>query len=174
MVAATRAVEADRAYGIAHVSKGVLLALSMGESRMDEALDSVRRGLELNPHETHALIGFAFVENMAGNSESAIKHLQHSLRASPRDPMLPHLNQQLAMSCFGARRYSEGVAYALRGIGDAPGLPALHAYPEMKKAGGGKIINIGSMASYVGGPRWTAYGPAKAGIVRLSKNCASA
>jgi 2-deoxy-D-gluconate 3-dehydrogenase len=48
------------------------------------------------------------------------------------------------------------------------------AYPEMKKAGGGKIINIGSMASYMGGPRWTAYGPSKAGIVQLSKNCASA
>jgi 2-dehydro-3-deoxy-D-gluconate 5-dehydrogenase len=48
------------------------------------------------------------------------------------------------------------------------------AYPQMKKAGGGKIINIGSMASYMGGPRWTAYGPAKAGIVQLSKNCASA
>ena len=48
------------------------------------------------------------------------------------------------------------------------------AYPELKKAGGGKIINIGSMASYIGGPLWTAYGPAKAGIVQLSKNCASA
>jgi 2-deoxy-D-gluconate 3-dehydrogenase len=48
------------------------------------------------------------------------------------------------------------------------------AYPELKKAGGGKIINIGSMASYMGGPIWTAYGPAKAGIVQLSKNCASA
>ena len=48
------------------------------------------------------------------------------------------------------------------------------AYPEMKKAGRGKIINIGSMASYIGGALWTAYGPAKSGIVQLSKNCASA
>lgn len=48
------------------------------------------------------------------------------------------------------------------------------AYPELKKAGGGKIINIGSMASYIGGARWTAYGPAKAGIVQLSRNCAAA
>ena len=48
------------------------------------------------------------------------------------------------------------------------------AYPEMKKAGGGKIINIGSMASYMGAPRWTAYGSAKGGVVQLSKNCASA
>jgi 2-deoxy-D-gluconate 3-dehydrogenase len=47
------------------------------------------------------------------------------------------------------------------------------AYPELKKSGTGKIINIGSMASYMGGPLWTAYGPAKAGIVQLSKNCAS-
>lgn len=48
------------------------------------------------------------------------------------------------------------------------------AHPEMKKAGGGKIINIGSMASYIGGARWTVYGPTKAAIIQLSKNCASA
>ena len=48
------------------------------------------------------------------------------------------------------------------------------AYVELKKAGGGKIINIGSMASYIGGSLWTAYGPAKAGIIQLSKNCAAA
>lgn len=48
------------------------------------------------------------------------------------------------------------------------------AYPDLKKSGHGKIINIGSMASYIGGARWTAYGPAKAGIVQLSKNCAAA
>jgi 2-deoxy-D-gluconate 3-dehydrogenase len=48
------------------------------------------------------------------------------------------------------------------------------AYPELKKSGSGKIINIGSMASYIGGARWTAYGPAKSGIVQLSKNCAAA
>ncbi|MDI1282757.1 MAG: glucose 1-dehydrogenase [Reyranella sp.] len=48
------------------------------------------------------------------------------------------------------------------------------AHPEMKKTGGGKIINIGSMASYIGGARWTVYGPTKAAIIQLSRNCASA
>lgn len=48
------------------------------------------------------------------------------------------------------------------------------AYPEMRKAGGGKIINIGSMASHLGSALWTAYGPAKSGIVQLSRNCAAA
>lgn len=47
------------------------------------------------------------------------------------------------------------------------------AYPEMRKVGRGKIINIGSMA-YIGVALWTAYGPAKSGIVQLSKNCAFA
>lgn len=48
------------------------------------------------------------------------------------------------------------------------------AYPQLKKAGGGKIINIGSMASYMGAPNWTAYGASKGGIVQLTKNCAAA
>jgi 2-deoxy-D-gluconate 3-dehydrogenase len=48
------------------------------------------------------------------------------------------------------------------------------AYPEMKKAGGGKIINIGSAYSYLGGPRTTAYGSAKGAILQFSKSCASA
>jgi 2-deoxy-D-gluconate 3-dehydrogenase len=30
------------------------------------------------------------------------------------------------------------------------------AYPQLKKAGGGKNIYIRSMASYIGGARWTA------------------
>jgi 2-dehydro-3-deoxy-D-gluconate 5-dehydrogenase len=48
------------------------------------------------------------------------------------------------------------------------------AYPEMKKAGGGKIINIGSMASYLSFPVVPAYGASKAGIIQLSRACASA
>ena len=48
------------------------------------------------------------------------------------------------------------------------------AHPEMKKAGGGKIINIGSMASYIGHARFPVYGPTKAGIIQLSRSCASA
>ena len=40
------------------------------------------------------------------------------------------------------------------------------AIPEMRKAGGGSIINISSTAGLVGGPRSTAY-PASKGAVRL-------
>jgi len=47
-------------------------------------------------------------------------------------------------------------------------------YPAMKKIGGGKIINIGSMASIFGGARIAAYGASKGGIVQLMRSLAVA
>ncbi len=48
------------------------------------------------------------------------------------------------------------------------------AYPAMRRAGRGKIINIGSMLSLFGAPYATAYGASKGGIVQLSRSLASA
>jgi 2-dehydro-3-deoxy-D-gluconate 5-dehydrogenase len=47
-------------------------------------------------------------------------------------------------------------------------------YPEMKKAGGGKIINIGSMMSIFGAPLTTAYAASKGGIVQMTRALATA
>jgi 2-deoxy-D-gluconate 3-dehydrogenase len=48
------------------------------------------------------------------------------------------------------------------------------AYPEMKRAGGGKIINIGSMTSIFGVPFALPYAAAKGGIVKFSRVLATA
>ena len=48
------------------------------------------------------------------------------------------------------------------------------AYPEMKKAGGGKIVNIGSMMSIFGAAYLAPYAASKAGIVQLTKALACA
>ena len=48
------------------------------------------------------------------------------------------------------------------------------AYAEMKKAGGGKIINIGSMMSIFGASFAPAYAASKGGIVQLTKATAVA
>jgi 2-deoxy-D-gluconate 3-dehydrogenase len=48
------------------------------------------------------------------------------------------------------------------------------AYPHMVKAGGGKIINTGSMLSIFGMPHAVAYGASKGGIVQMSKSLATA
>ncbi|MCW5744622.1 MAG: glucose 1-dehydrogenase [Alphaproteobacteria bacterium] len=48
------------------------------------------------------------------------------------------------------------------------------AYPHMKKAGGGKIINIGSMMSIFGASFTPAYAASKGGLVQFTKVCATA
>jgi len=48
------------------------------------------------------------------------------------------------------------------------------AYPHMKRAGGGKIINIGSMMSLFGASFVAPYGASKGGIVQLTKALATA
>ncbi len=47
-------------------------------------------------------------------------------------------------------------------------------YPAMKKAGGGKIINIGSMTCILGGAKLVPYGASKGGIVTMMRNLAVA
>jgi 2-deoxy-D-gluconate 3-dehydrogenase len=47
-------------------------------------------------------------------------------------------------------------------------------YAHMKRAGGGKIINTGSMLSIFGAPFAPAYGASKGGIVQLTKSMATA
>ena len=47
-------------------------------------------------------------------------------------------------------------------------------YPAMKAAGGGKIINIGSMMSIFGASFAPAYAASKGGIVQFTRSCACA
>ena len=53
-------------------------------------------------------------------------------------------------------------------------LCARAAYAPMKRGGGGKIINIGSLFSTFGGPLAAAYGASKGGTVQLTKSLAAA
>ena len=48
------------------------------------------------------------------------------------------------------------------------------AYPHMKAAGGGKIVNVGSMLSIFGASFAPAYGASKGGVVQLTKSLAVA
>jgi len=48
------------------------------------------------------------------------------------------------------------------------------AYPHMRKAGGGKIVNIGSIMSHLAAPFTVAYSASKGGLVQLTKALATA
>ena len=51
---------------------------------------------------------------------------------------------------------------------------AQSAYPHMKRAGGGKVVNVGSMLSLFGTSFAAPYGASKGGIVQLTKALAAA
>jgi 2-dehydro-3-deoxy-D-gluconate 5-dehydrogenase len=53
-------------------------------------------------------------------------------------------------------------------------LCARAAHPHLKRAGGGKVINIGSMLSIFGASFAPAYGASKGGVVQLTRSQASA
>jgi len=53
-------------------------------------------------------------------------------------------------------------------------LCARAAYPEMKRAGGGKIVNVGSILSIFGASFAPVYGASKGGVVQLTKSLAVA
>jgi 2-deoxy-D-gluconate 3-dehydrogenase len=55
-----------------------------------------------------------------------------------------------------------------------PFLCAQAVHPAMKRAGGGKIIAIGSMTSLFGAPFAAPYGASKGGVVQLAKGLATA
>jgi adenylate cyclase len=128
MAAVDRMLELDRLSSTAHVWKGMFLLFSPGEDRNDDALASARYGHELNPHDMTSLWCLAFTETMTGSPERSIELTQEALRRSPRDPLRPHLGQQLTMATFHAGRYAESVEHARNTIAEAPGLPALHAF----------------------------------------------
>jgi 2-deoxy-D-gluconate 3-dehydrogenase len=71
---------------------------------------------------------------------------------------------------LSAEEYDEILDINLRGAF----LCAKAVYPTMKAAGGGKVINIGSMTSLFGGAKLMAYGASKGGIVSMTKALASA
>ena len=69
-----------------------------------------------------------------------------------------------------AAEYDEVLSTNLR----AAFLCSKAVYPAMKKSGGGKIINIGSMTSIFGGAKLLPYGTSKGGIVAMTRSLAVA
>jgi 2-deoxy-D-gluconate 3-dehydrogenase len=79
-----------------------------------------------------------------------------NIRKQPQDLSLDDWDQVLRVNLTSAFLMSKAV------------------YASMKRAGGGKIINIGSMTSILGAPFAAAYASTKGGIVQLTKSLALA
>jgi len=91
-----------------------------------------------------------------GRLDILVNNAGINIRKQPQDYALAEWNQILATNLTSAF------------------LCAQASYPEMRKAGGGKIVNIGSMMSIFGASFTTAYAASKGGIVQMTKSLATA
>jgi 2-deoxy-D-gluconate 3-dehydrogenase len=99
---------------------------------------------------------FATVEREVGGLDILVNNAGTNVRKQPQDYTLADWHHVLDTNLTSAFLCSRA------------------AYAPMKAAGGGKIINIGSMMSIFGVSFSPAYGPSKGGIVQLTKSLATA
>ena len=137
--AATSAISIDRNDCRGYLQKAMLLAFAPQADSNNGALANARRAYELNPNDTSALQILAFVEALAGDTRSALEHLNQQLRMSPRDPFRYGIYNQFAMTWFLAGRYSEGADCAAAGIEEAPRHGTLHGWLALNCVGLGEL-----------------------------------
>jgi 2-deoxy-D-gluconate 3-dehydrogenase len=99
---------------------------------------------------------FAGVQARHGRLDILVNNAGSTIRKPPQDFSLDDWNQVMDVNLTSAF------------------LCARAAYPLMKAAGAGKIINIGSILSIFGAPYAPAYCASKGGIVQLTKSLATA
>jgi 2-deoxy-D-gluconate 3-dehydrogenase len=102
----------------------------------------------------HAMI--AAVERQCGRLDILVNNAGTSIRAAPQALSLADWHTVMDTNLTSAFVCCQAV------------------HPAMQRAGGGKIINIGSMMSIFGAPYGAAYAASKGGIVQLTKALATA
>jgi len=109
----------------------------------------VREEAQINAAVSRALDAFGRIDILVNNAGTNIRKMPQEFQTDEWDEVL-HTNLR---SVFV---FSKAV------------------YPAMKTAGGGKIVNIGSMMSIFGGPKFAPYGASKGGVVQLTRSLATA
>ena len=99
---------------------------------------------------------FAEVQARHGRLHILVNNAGSTVRKPPQDFSLDDWNQVMDVNLTSAF------------------LCARAAYPLMLQAGGGKVINIGSILSVLGAPYAPAYCASKGGIVQLTRSLATA
>ncbi len=124
---ARKALEVGKDDALALAAAGFGLAFLGGE--LDAGLALIDRALDLNPNLAGAWHASGWMRAYVGDPETAIDHLAHAIRLSPRDPEMRQfwIGTSLAMRCAG--RYDESMLWAAKVLQESPDfLPALISY----------------------------------------------
>jgi len=151
------------ALGLAEMGADIVIA-ARNQQKIDSACDEIKERFGVR------VLGVSFevreeeqIREMVGKAEDTFERIDilvnnagMNIRKMPQD--------------YKSSEWDEVLDVNLR----SPFLLCQAVYPAMKRAGGGKIINIGSMTSILGGAVLGPYGSSKGGIVQLTKSLAVA
>ena len=143
---------------------GDIVIVGRNQAKTDEAAEEIREefgvkvlGLKADlRHEDQIQAMTAQVLDEFGRIDVLVNNAGINIRKMPQD--------------YSASEWDEVLDINMR----TPFLLSKAVYPALKEAGGGKIINIGSMTSIFGGGKLAPYGTSKGGIVQLTRSLAVA
>jgi 2-deoxy-D-gluconate 3-dehydrogenase len=150
------------AKGLAQAGANIMIAGRQAEKSKAAAADLAKHGVKTSvisvdvadEASCKAMIEGTLKE--LGRIDILINNAGINIRKQPEQYSIAEWRQVLSINLDGAFFTSQAV------------------YPAMKKVGGGKIINIGSMMSLFGAPFAAPYASSKGGIVQLTKVLATA
>ncbi|NRP72184.1 2-dehydro-3-deoxy-D-gluconate 5-dehydrogenase [Ensifer psoraleae] len=132
-------------------TKGAKAAAELGNRGIDAAFFSADVAVEQSVRETVDAVAARF-----GSVDILVNNAGIAIRKRPEDYSLAEWHKVLDTNLTSAF------------------LMAHAAYPYMRRAGAGKIVNIGSIMSYLAAPFTVAYSASKGGLVQLTKALATA
>ena len=136
----TRAIELDGTDAFAYALRGFLLMLSYQIGSLSSRDSQMHlHAHEMNPNDTTVLRFLGALEAGLGDGEQAIEHLHQALRLSPRQSRSHEIFQILSYACFIAKRYTEGIGWALRALNEVPTFPSTHSCLVYCLVGAGEI-----------------------------------
>ncbi len=148
--------------GLAEAGAGVVVA-ARNEEKSRRVVQEIQEGagealavsVDVGDESSVEALMQSTVEHF-GRLDILVNNAGINIRKTPEKLTLPEWSEVLQVNLTGTFLCSQA------------------AYPAMKSAGGGKIINIGSMLSIFGASFSPAYGASKGGVVQLTKSLASA
>ena len=151
------------ARGLAGMGANIVIA-ARNEAKTKEAVTEIHEefgikviGVKVDLHQEEQIRALAAkARETFGRIDILVNNAGTNIRKLPQDYTAAEWDEVLDTNLRGAFLCSQAV------------------YPAMKAAGGGKVINIGSMTSIFGGAKLAPYGTSKGGIVQMTRSLAVA
>lgn len=151
------------ARGLAGMGANIVIA-ARNEAKTKEAVTEIHEefgtqviGAKVDLHQEEQIRALAAkARETFGRIDILVNNAGTNIRKLPQDYTAAEWDEVLDTNLRGAFLCSQAV------------------YPAMKAAGGGKVINIGSMTSIFGGAKLAPYGTSKGGIVQMTRSLAVA